>query len=549
MFTHTTPSELAATSAVYWQRPLFWQWLAVLLVIPAIFSNLGFLPLDTGSDEPRRALVALEMMLSGDYLTPTLNGVPYLNKPPLYNWLIAASFRLFGSYSSFALRFPMAVSLMLYALTVFAFVRRYATQPIAFAVALMLITNTRILLYDSMLGLIDITFSWITYSAFLLVYHFDQQKKYTALFVSTYALTALGFLMKGLPSGVFQGLTLLAWFGYTRRWKLLMHPAHFLGIGVFLLITGAYYLAYFSRNNIAATEVFGVLFYESSRRTVVEFGIGDTLLHLLTFPLDMQHYYAPWMLMLVLLFRPGIRTLLTENRFVLFNALTFFVNFVIYWSSPQVYARYLLMLLPPLFTVFAYVYYERTPTTAWQKRLVETVWLVAAVVVTAGTWVALFFPDTQSIPGLGWKVPVLFVALWLIAWQYYQQPSLRLSLFIVFMLVVRIGFNWLVIPPRLAHRQLYKDTSEQAARLTLDANGRPAPLYGYKHTIGDDGATDVNSFHIEVLREQVLPITNRKLPGAYYIADSVSLVGEQYEVVGDILLFDEHRAKIVRFNK
>ncbi|GAA4465865.1 hypothetical protein GCM10023189_47130 [Nibrella saemangeumensis] len=548
MHPHTTSSERFTPVPAFWQRPRFWQWLSVALVVPALFFNLGFLPLDTGSDEPRRALVALEMLLSGDYITPTLNGELYLNKPPLYNWLIAASFRLFGNYSAFALRFPMAVSLLLYALTVFAFVRRYATQPIAFAAALMLVTNARVLLYDSMLGLIDITFSWVTYTAFLLVYHYDQKKKYTALFVTTYALTAIGFLMKGLPSGVFQGLTLLAWFGYTRRWKLLFHPAHFLGIGVFMLIAGAYYIAYFTRNNIPVTEVFGVLFYESSRRTVVEFGIGETLLHLLTFPIDMQHYYAPWMLLIVLLFRPGVRRLLTENRFILFNALTFFVNFVVYWSSPQVYARYLIMLLPLLFTVLVYIYYERTSAAAWQRRLVEGVWLAASVVVTAGTWVAMFFPETQAIAGLFWKVPILFVVLGLIAYQYLRQPALRLTLFIAFMLVVRIGFNWLVIPPRLAHRQLYKDTSEQAARLTLDANGRPLPLFGYKHTIGDDGATDVNSFHIEAVRGEILGVTDRKIPGAYYIADSTSLVGEQYEVIGDILLFDGHQAKIVRFS-
>ncbi|GAA4413540.1 hypothetical protein GCM10023187_41930 [Nibrella viscosa] len=549
MHFHTTSSDVATKSAAFWQQARFWQWLAVALLIPVLFFNLGFLPLDPDSDEPRRALVALEMILSGDYLTPTLNGELYLNKPPLYNWLIAASFNLFGSYSAFALRFPMAVSLLLYALTVYAFVRWYATRPMAFAAALMLITNTRVLLYDSMLGLIDITFSWVTYTAFLLVYHFDERKKYTALFVTTYVLTAVGFLMKGLPSVAFQGLTLLAWFGYTRRWKRLLHPAHFLGIAVFGLITGAYYIAYFTRNPVPVTDVFGVLFYESSRRTVVEFGPGETLLHLLTFPLDMQHYYAPWMLLIVLLFRPGIRRLLTENRFVLFNALTFLVNFVVYWSSPQVYARYLLMLLPPLFTVLVYIYYERSPATAWQRRLVENVWLFAAVVVTTGTWVALFFPDTQAIAGLFWKVSVLFAALGLITYRYFRQPPLRLTLFIVFMLVVRIGFNWLVIPPRLAHRQRYKETSEQAARLTLDANGRPLPLYGYRNTIGDDGAADVNSFHIEALRGQILGITDRKLPGAYYIADSISLVGEQYEVVGDMLLFDEHPAKIVRFSK
>ena len=40
-------------------------------------------------EEPRRCLVAMEMIASGDYIVPTVMGETYLKKPPLYNWLIA----------------------------------------------------------------------------------------------------------------------------------------------------------------------------------------------------------------------------------------------------------------------------------------------------------------------------------------------------------------------------------------------------------------------------------------------------------------------------
>ena len=41
-----------------------WHWIAVVLAIPAIFSHLGYVPLDMSTDEARRALVALEMDLT-----------------------------------------------------------------------------------------------------------------------------------------------------------------------------------------------------------------------------------------------------------------------------------------------------------------------------------------------------------------------------------------------------------------------------------------------------------------------------------------------------
>ena len=540
-----------------YQRPVFWQWLTVALLIPALFSYLGYLPLDTGTDEPRRALVALEMILSGDYLTPTLNGELYFNKPPLYNWLIAASFHLFGNYSSFALRFPMVVSLLLYGLTIYLLVKKHLGSRIAFAAALMLVTNTRILLYDSMLGLIDITFSWLTYTAFILVYHFDRKRNYWALFLTTYLITALGFMMKGLPSLVFQGLTLGAYFLYTKQFRKLFSPAHFAGIGLFLLIVGSYYLAYFDRNAISPDKIVSVLFDESAKRTVVKFGIKETLLHMLTFPFEMLYHYAPWMLLVVLLFRKGVfkrfrqttaegqpseKPLITGQPFILFNAIVFLVNFVIYWSSPQVYARYLLMLLPLLFTVFAYVYYERTAPTDWRRRGWENFMGFVLVVVTIGAWVPFFHPDTKTIPGLWWKCSVLFGMLAFIVYHYIRQPEHRLIILIAFLAMFRNGFNWLVIPPRLAHRQEYKDSSERIARQSLGKD-----LYGYKQTIGSDGQTDVNSFHIEMVRGEILRKTNQKLPNTLYIADSVSLGRESYQTLSEFNLFDRHPAKLVRF--
>lgn len=545
------------------RHPLFWQLTSVVLLIIALFSHLGYLPLDLASDEPRRALVALEMMLSGDYLTPTLNGAPYFNKPPLYNWLIAASYYLFGNYSSFALRFPMALSLVLYGITIYFLIKPHLGPKIAFAVAMMLVTTSRILLYDSLLGLIDITFSWLTYTAFVWVYAFDKKKNYWALFGLTYGLTALGFLMKGLPSLVFQGLTLLSYFLYTRQFRRLFHPAHFAGAALFLLIVGSYYAAYFTRNDIPLEQVANVLFSESAKRTVVEFGVGQTLLHMLTFPFEMVYHYAPWMLMAVLLFRrlsmslsmPSLEAMAsvktpvktstgaTLHPFVRFSAITFFVNFLIYWSSPQVYARYLLMLLPLLYTVFAYFYYERSRPTDWQRRTVEGIFGAVTVVVALGVWVPFFLPQTNAIPGLWWKCGILCMALGFVAWQYVRQPVNRLLVLFAFMALVRIGFNTFVLPGRVEKRMMYKTTSEQAARLTLGA-----PLYGYKNTIGDDGAADVNSFHIEAVRGELLCQTAQKIPGAFYIADSASLAGERYRTFYQFYLFDRHAVKLVRFD-
>lgn len=500
------------------------------------------MPLDTG-DEARRALVSLEMILSGDYITPTLNGDRYFNKPPLYNWIIIGSYKLFGNYSSFALRFPMVVSLLLLGLTVFGFVRRYTNATVAFAAALMTLTNGRVLLFDSLLGLIEITFSWVTYTAMLLVFHFGQQRRYWLLYLTTYALTAIGFLLKGLPPLAFQGLTLVGWFVYTRQYRQLLHPAHVVGILLFVLITGCYYWLYFSQNAIPLRDVAGVLFNESAKRTGLAFGIGAALLHILTFPFELVYHFAPYLLLVVLLFRRNSLNLLQAHPFIAFNTLAFCLNVLIYWTSPQVYARYLIGLMPLLFTVLAYLYYEHSRPADRPRWWVERIWLGLTVIVAIGCWTSVFYPATRVLPGVVWKTAVVSGLLIVLAWRLAQPSANRLGLLIAVMIVIRLGFNWFVLPGRAVKRQFYKESAEQAARQTI---GRP--LFGYHTTVGNDNATDVSSFHISAVRGDILRKTDRKLPGAYYIADSVSLKGEQYRRIGEVVLFDRHPAFIVQFD-
>jgi 4-amino-4-deoxy-L-arabinose transferase-like glycosyltransferase len=61
----------------------------------AIFYGLGAAPL-LGADEPRYAQVAREMYARGDWVTPTLGGHDWFEKPALLYWMMAAGYRLFG---------------------------------------------------------------------------------------------------------------------------------------------------------------------------------------------------------------------------------------------------------------------------------------------------------------------------------------------------------------------------------------------------------------------------------------------------------------------
>src|ERR1051325_1080594 len=98
---------------------------AFIVLIIALFFNLSIVPLYL--EEPRRALIALEMLFNHNLIVPREMGEFYYKKPPLFNWLIIASYKIFGEGSELAQRLISVLSLLAMAMLTFLFVRKYAT--------------------------------------------------------------------------------------------------------------------------------------------------------------------------------------------------------------------------------------------------------------------------------------------------------------------------------------------------------------------------------------------------------------------------------------
>src|SRR5947209_1740107 len=110
-------------------------------------------------DEGRYAEVPHEMLASGDWLTPRLNGVKYFEKPPLHYWLVAAAFSLLGE-TELAARLPCAICATAGLLIVYGFgavcfgaeigllaALMLAVSPLYFALARMDIIDTPLMLF------------------------------------------------------------------------------------------------------------------------------------------------------------------------------------------------------------------------------------------------------------------------------------------------------------------------------------------------------------------------------------------------------------------
>ncbi len=99
-------------------------------------GGLTRLPLQRGN-EPMYAAPAIWMLETGDYLVPHYEGGPFLQKPPLTWWIIAASYKLLG-VSVFAARLPSAIAALATVLLVGRWVKRRSGDRAGWLAALIL---------------------------------------------------------------------------------------------------------------------------------------------------------------------------------------------------------------------------------------------------------------------------------------------------------------------------------------------------------------------------------------------------------------------------
>src|SRR5437762_7050796 len=102
--------------------------IVIVSLIWAVIYLPGLGSLEIEGEEGRRILPAVRMLETGDYLVPRVGSEPYLRKPPLINWLVAASFKLVGHRNEWTARLPSVLCVLAVAL-VFIAVGRASLGP------------------------------------------------------------------------------------------------------------------------------------------------------------------------------------------------------------------------------------------------------------------------------------------------------------------------------------------------------------------------------------------------------------------------------------
>ena len=229
------------------------------LVIPLFGLGLSNHGLWT-DDEPRVAEIGREMAVTGNWAVPSLNQRPFLEKPPLYFWALAATFKAYGEASDRVARIPSAVFGFGGAVAVFLLGRMLFGTKVGFISAFVLATSFKYfrvshwVLVDSALAFFVI----VAMTAFMAGYQTDRWGAKFLYYMLFYVLCGLAFLSKGAIGLAFPGLGILVFLVFERNLKEVWKMRPWFGIAVLIAVFLPWLLALWREGGSEFLDVFFV---------------------------------------------------------------------------------------------------------------------------------------------------------------------------------------------------------------------------------------------------------------------------------------------------
>lgn len=255
-------------------------------------------------DETRYGEIAREMLERGDFIIPHHNAIPNLDKPPLYPWLIAVSYMIFG-VNEFATRLPNVCLALLSLVVLYRLGRLLFDSSTGRWGACVLATSV---LFTALarVATIDMTLGFcITLALYFFALGYFQTEKRTRNFLLMYLFVGLAMMAKG-PIGVFiPAATILAFLVLREELRFLGKMRILSGIGIFLAVVAPWYIMVSLREPSFVSYFF-------INQNVEAFLQGDV------------HHPKPWYMSFVLLlggFMPWSPFLLALTGFVRFKGL------------------------------------------------------------------------------------------------------------------------------------------------------------------------------------------------------------------------------------
>lgn len=374
--------------------------LLLLLVCAIVFGfQVGSYDFWGRHGEARRAEVSREMVVSGNWLVPHLNGEPFVTKPPLYYWAAAAMFKLTGCFDELSARIPSVIAGTLGVLVTYFWANAMFSARVGCFAGTILATS---FLYSGMARTadVDMMLTLFTTSA-LYFFTLGYLRRQTAANLSgkwnlstvMYFLSALcialgtmtknpiGFAVPLLAIGMFILLTRdVKLFMETKPWWLAL---------VFLLVVSPWFLMIYIR----VPDFFDILHQETLGRYIDPDGTPHY--NPFYYYLPALVAFAPWVI-----FLPGtVMSLISKNLHQISRSLMFIIvatvtTFLLFSSVGSKREYYLLPLYPFLAILVAHYWNEYLEL----QKITSARWVEKGIAIPIASFAGLLCLAGAALP-------------------------------------------------------------------------------------------------------------------------------------------------------
>ncbi len=365
---------------------------AISLFLLVYIVPLGVRPLFY-QDETRYAEIPREMLASGDWLVPRIDGLRYFAKPVLGYWLNALSMTLFGS-NSFALRFPSAMGVGISALIIFLLAQRFAGGYVTGIVAAAALLTCPEVFVVGTTNILDSVFSMLVTLAmgsFFFAYRENISWIRMCLLVSCGIFIGLACLTKGFIAFVIPVIAIAPFMIWEGEWKKLFSFSWVPFITAILVS-----LPWFVMICLREHDFWNYFFWvEHVSRFISPTDNPHPRPFWFFFPL-IAGGALPWSVLVPALL-PRLSRLIRKDLFIRFALCWFLFPFLFFSASHCKLATYILPCYPPLvilITVSLMNYFETN-----QHKVFNTVALCFSALIGTTTAV-LIVNQLTGWPGL-----------------------------------------------------------------------------------------------------------------------------------------------------
>lgn len=466
-------------------------------LIASLLVGISSREIDQTGIERVRALVSLEMKYSNNYITPTITGENYYNKPPLFN-IMLIPFVDSEHNPEFKLRMVTIISFILLCVLVFWGAKSLMSKNFALLASLLFAISA--FSCSDHLSL-DPLFSFFVVLGFLINYTMAKKEKYWLMFILSYLATAIAFLIKGAPALWFQMVSLISIAVVFKTHRTLFSIKHLTGITVLITIVGTFFFIYSKHNNVI--PYFQQLFIGESSVQLNEQS-GNKLYHLLSFAGKSILSYVPVMLLFPIL-------LLKKNHYhLLKDPFNFYVIILTLLSTAVfvfgVFHNHYLLPIIPLLTILITRFLPTLQSI--QIRQKTFMFLFVFIAIIPEVLIELFYPGTGFYPApflLYFVLAILAITLIIVSSSKYYFNALLVITFSI------ISFSFAIYYTQQNAVKPFA-VKNDAARIIKKVN--QATLYLYPHEVEINHAS---IFYLSYYYKKIIRKSDSIISPNYYL--------------------------------